>query len=445
MSTNLKNFKSTADYKKYRATDGWGYPAINVVTNETESQIHYNNELRMRWYDADVAKTPTFTGDVSIAKFKAWVDLASLPCEIKKDGTNFGYIKRSSGSTVADFTLRSDSTASHYNTGDKASYLQMTEIQNVNVGLFQNTQEGWKEVRFNFDSGCPRGFHKWFAHPYWNSTLTNSVTGNTGVWTKLVGRYDSTPVTTCSDTASGINIMYGDSQGAIDIPNSTYAKGNWSANYILASTKATNSNLLTETYWEYLVLVYIFSAYFKTFNHQSIYTGLNSGANTGNSGQWTNGQTDTLLTHYGQLGTDMGYRFLHVENAIHGKQLLWGSGFMGDGTAGKYYMSFDDVKSNINAQMDTSTNADIIGTYNTALSSSWITNMDIYGIPVTVGSSSSTGFYDGAWSSNSSKYYISALGGSSSHSLYAGGFSRLITTTPDYAFNNIRGRATLIR
>jgi hypothetical protein len=95
--------------------------------------------------------------------------------------------------------------------------------------------------------------------------------------------------------------------------------------------------------------------------------------------------------------------------------------------------------------MDTSYNADIIGTYNTSLNSSWITNVDIYGIPVTVGSSSSTGFYDGAWSINSSKYYISALGGWSNSDLYAGGFSRLISTTPDYSSNNIRGKATLIR
>lgn len=438
MGNYLKKFSSYADYLAYRATDGWYYPAVNMVSDEVEKQIHYNNEIRMRWYDADTAKVPSFSGDVSIDQFKAWVDAASLPCEIKKDKTDFAYLKRGTGTAISDWTLRNDGNASHYNTDDKASYLQMTEIQNINVGLFQDSAAGWKEVRFNFDSGCPKGFHKWFAHPYWNSSLTNPITKQAGVWTKLIGRYDTTPVTTATDTASGINIMYGGNQGSTWDTDSM----NWGASRLYPAIKATNSDLLEETYWEHLVLSYIFSAYFKTFNHQSIYGGLQDSYST-NSTTWTNGQTDSLMTHYGQLGSNMGYRFMHIENAIHGKQWIWGAGWLGDGTTGKYWMTYDDIKANAALNLDKS-NADIIGTYANSWSGSWITNIDLWGVPTSVGSSSSTGFYDGCWSSPYATR-CAYLGGTSSDGSLDGGFARSFYADTGYVGWGWRGRSTMNR
>ena len=438
MSNNIRKFDSTAQYQKYRNTDGWAYPAVNVVSNGIETQTHYNNELRMRWSTTDATIVPTFSGDISLADFKTWVDNASYPCEIKKDGTDFAYIKRSTGSTVADWTLRSDNNASHYNTSDKADYLQMTEIENVNVGLFENTAEHWQEVRFNFDKGCPEGFHKWFAHPYWNASR--------GKYTKLIGRYDSTPHTNTTTTADGIDVMYGGSQGAWVSDGSTYDNGIWSANTLLAATKATNANLLEETYWEHVVLTYIFCAYKGTFNTQSIYAGLQKDYNLGYAGQWLNGQTDSQMRHDAGVAiantVNTAYRFMHIENAIHGKQWIWGAGWSGNN--GKYYMTYDDIKANASTSL-TESNADVVGTYPTTLSGQYFGNADLWGVPTnTSGGSSSTRYCDAAWSAAGTGR-VAYLGGTSYAESAVGGFARNFNLDAVFSSWAWRGRSTMNR
>lgn len=447
MSNNIRKFDSTAQYQKYRNTDGWAYPAVNVVSNGIETQTHYNNELRMRWSTTDTTIVPTFSGDISLADFKTWVDNASYPCEIKKDGTDFAYIKRSTGSSVADWTLRSDNSASHYNTDDKTNYLQMTEIENVNVGLFENTAEHWQEVRFNFDKGCPEGFHKWFAHPYWNASR--------GKYTKLIGRYNSTPAgTNTSDTAAGINCAFGLSQGGTKYDN--YTLGNWTANLLLAATKATNANLLEETYWEHVVLSYIFSAYYGTFNHQSIFYGHATDYNTAENpktptgagaGAGLNGHTDSLLVPHGTKvsnpsTTNGGYRFMHIENAIHGQQWIWGAGWGGNN--GKYYMTYDDIKANASATFIAS-NADVVGTYPTTLDNSYFGNADLWGVPTnTSGGSSSTRYCDAAWS-NTGSDRVAYLGGRSVLGSSVGGFARAFDAVAGASAWDWRGRSTMNR
>lgn len=444
MSRNLRKFDSVEAYENYRSTDGWVYPAVNVIENEVETQVHYNNELRMRWYDADTAKTPTFSGDISHDQFKAWVDAASHPCEIKKDLTGFNYLKMS-GNNVADFTLLSTGAASHYNTDDKNDYFQMTEVHNVNVGLFQNSTEGWKEVRFNFDKGCPTGFHKWFAHPYWNATLKDPITGKNGVWTKLLGRYDVTPTLVEGTTAgTTVDIAYGCSQGGHNV-------NNWSANLILQKLKATHSTaLLSMTYWEHLVLTYIFSAYYKTFDHQSIFNGLLTDY-TNNSGGWTNGQTDTILTPHGGLtklaNGNQAYKFMHMENSHYGKQWIWGAGFVGDANVSpsKWYMTFDDIVANKTATM-ARTDADVVTTSSIAAEQGqYINKIDLWGVPQSAsGGSSSTGFYDGLWvSANSSR--VAWLGGASYYGAFGGGFARDFDTDAAYSFWIGRCRASIVR
>jgi len=445
MSNYIKKFDSTTQYQKYRDTDGWEYPAINIVSNGIETQTHYNNELRMRWSTTDSTIVPTFSGEVSLSDFKTWVDNASYPCEIKKDGTDFAYIKRSTGSNVADWTLRDDDSNSHYNTSDKTDYLQMTEIENINVGLFENTAEGWQEVRFNFDKGCPEGFHKWFAHPYWNEER--------GCYTKLIGRYNSTPAgTSTSDTAAGINCAFGLSLGGTKYDN--YTLGFWSADTLFYATQATN--LLEETYWEHVVLSYIFSAYYGTFDHQSIFRGHATDFNTAETpsnptgsgaGAGLNGHTDSLLTPHGTKvskpsTTNGGYRFMHIENAIHGQQWIWGAGWTGND--GKYYMTYDDITANASTTL-TESDADVVGTYPKTSSGNYFGNADLWCVPTnTSGGSSSTRYCDSVLS-RTGDGHVAYLGGDALSANGCGGFSRDFRNDAAHSYRYRRGRPTMNR
>lgn len=454
---NIRKFNSTEDYTNFRKTDGWDYPNVSFVEGPIESQVHYNNEFIMRWNDNDVIKTPSFYGDVSLDTFKNWVDGASKPCEIKKDGTDFAYLKMD-GNNVADFTKRDDNSASHYSTNDKEDYMQMTEIKNINVGLFQDSAAGTKEVRFNFDEGCPAGFHKWFP---------NSTTG-----TKLWGRYNVTSVGNVTDTAtSGISVGYGLRQGTDGAYDASSAKGNWSANYIRKGIDYLNSNLdstasgyqyMEMTYWEHLVLTYIFSAYFGTFNSQSVYWGLSSNytgaGSTGGANQWLNGNTDTILTHYGSLaasGTEAtanaGYKFMHMENPLHGNQWIWAAGFRGELT--KYYMTFDDIKANTFASTSSAdmiiANADVTGTI-PSMSSSYISKIDVYGVPTAAGDdatiqASDRGFFDCGWSNVTVGSRVAYLGGDSYYGAGCGAFARGFFSVASGQNWGWRGRVTMNR
>lgn len=434
MSDFIKKFGSVEEFNSYRSKDGWGYPSVNYIKNGEESSVHYNNELIMQWNENDTAKAPSFYGDVSHDDFKAWVDSAAKVCEIKKDGSNFAYLKMS-GNNVADYTLRADGSASHYNTADKADYLQMTEIKNVNVGLFKDSVKGTKQVRFNFDAGCPKGFYKWFP---------NSTSG-----TKLFGRYDVAPITSTSAAGTeGINCCYGESQGAWTENN--YAKGNWSSNTLLAGIKATNANLLEETYWEHLVMSYLFCAYYKTFDTQSVATGLQSGYNNGYAGQWTAGGTDSILTPHGKNavvnGNNEAYKFMHLENPLHGKQWIWGAGWVGKSVEGKgeYWLTLDDIVANKTATLSKN-DAQFYGTYlaGSTIYNKFISKIDLFGVPTEANASSSTGFYDGFWAQNLYDSRVAYLGGYSNGGLVDGAFARDFFYDAPSASWNRRGRITM--
>jgi hypothetical protein len=436
MSDFIKKFGSVEEFNSYRSKDGWGYPSVNYIKNGEESSVHYNNELIMQWNENDTAKAPSFYGDVSHDDFKAWVDSAAKVCEIKKDGSDFAYLKMS-GNSVADYTLRADGSASHYNTADKADYLQMTEIKNVNVGLFKDSVKGTKQVRFNFDAGCPKGFYKWFP---------NSTSG-----TKLFGRYDVAPITSTSAAGTeGINCCYGESQGAWTENN--YEKGNWSSNTLLAGIKATNANLLEETYWEHLVMSYLFCAYYKTFDTQSVATGLQSGynKNPGYAGQWTAGGTDGILTPHGKNpvvnDNNEAYKFMHLENPLHGKQWIWGAGWVGKSAEGKgeYWLTLDDIVANKTATLSKD-DAQFYGTYlaGSTISGKYISKIDLFGVPTEANASSSTGFYDGFWAYNLYDSRVAYLGGGSYDGLFVGAFARGFDDVAPSAHWNRRGRITM--
>ena len=444
MNSNIKKFDSKEAFDAYRATDGWAYPSVNYITNNEESSIHYNNEFIMEWEDSDTVKTPAFYGDISYDWFKNWVDTCAKPCEIKKDGTDFAYIKRvsDSSSEVDDWTLRHGSSAgsSHYSASGTSEYLQMVELQNVNVGLFKNTKKGTKQVRFNFDKGCPAGFHKWFP---------NSTNG-----TKLFGRYDITPTTSTTDAGtSGIECCVGGTQGTLNTTTNVHEKGNWTAQRMYAGINYLNSQLdsslqgkyqfMEETYWEHLVMSYIFCAYFKTFNSQSIYGGWKSDYGT-HAGNLLSGETDGRKLHYSEYPNtaNSAYKFLHLENPLHGKQWIWGAGWRGEGT--KYYMTFDDKVANEAQDLNIS-HADITGTI-PSMSSTWIFDIDLYGVPSNiVGGSSSQGFFDAGWSNTTANSRIAYLGGSSNNGDYDGVFARSFNLVASDGYWSLRGRLTMNR
>lgn len=453
MSKNIRKFTSQADYDAYKAEDGWDYPSVSFVETSIDSQVHYNNEFIMRWYDNAVIKTPSFYGEVSHDDFKKWVDHASYACEIPRNSTSASdvvfYPTTTGTNTVTDW----DSL--HRTDG---SYLQMALIENINVGCFQDTSKGIKEIRFNFDKGCPDGFHKWFSHGTDAFTATDGVIDesthkyfkNTS---KLFGRYDVAPITSttqASTGAEGINMCANSSQGtgqnwSTYTLEGGYTKGNWNSNALLAGIKATNANLLELTYWEHYVMTMIFCAYYGTFNVQDIYNGMtNNYSAGGQAGDFINGTTEsTLFTHYGEVSTNSGsntaYRFMHLENPLHGKQWIWGAGWKGSN--GTYYMTFDDKKANEAATMVNS-KADVTGTYATNWSQSYISKIDVFGVPTAVEGSSSSGFFDAAWSATGTDR-VAYLGGNSGSGDVCGGFARSFGDAASYTYWSRRGRVTM--
>jgi hypothetical protein len=454
MSKNIRKFTSQAAYDAYKAEDGWDYPSVSFVETSIDSQVHYNNEFIMRWNTADTSKTPSFYGEISHDEFKDWVEHAAWACEIPRNSTSAEDV--AFYPTVGTTNTVSSWTDSNFHQNDTA-YLQMAAIENINVGCFQDTSRGIKEIRFNFDKGCPDGFHKWFKYGTTAFTATDGVIDianhkyfkNTS---KLFGRFDVAPITSttqASTGAEGIDVRAGSSQGTKgNMSDYTleggYSKGNWNSNALLAGIKATNANLLELTYWEYYVMSMIFCAYYKTFDVQSKHVGMISGYDHGQAGDFTNGTTeDTLFTAQGEVSTgystNTAYRFMHLENPLHGKQWIWGAGWKGNN--GTYYMTFDDKKANLAATMNNS-NSDVSGTYLTNMSSSYISDIDVYGVPTEVAGSSTTGFYDAAWSSTGSDR-VAYLGGLSYLGDGCGGFARRFDLAASDPFWARRGRVTM--
>lgn len=435
MSKNIRKFTSQADYDAYKANDGWDYPSVSFVETDIDSQVHYNNEFIMRWSTEDKTKIPSFYGEVSHETFVNWVDSASKPCEVNK-----------STGEVTDYTMDGNNVSdwSQLHRTD-SGYLQMTRIKNINVGCFQDTSKKIKEIRFNFDAGCPDGFHKWFP---------NTAEGSNN--TKLWGRYDVIPEGT-TESNTGIRVCAGENEHMGTPTDSVWAKGNWSADRLHAAySNDSVSGLLEMTYWEHYVLTMIFSAYYKTFNHQSKWWGLSSGW-PANAGTWANGQTeDTLNTPHGTLATSSpestaaGMRFMHMENPLYGKQWIWGAGWYGTGS-GRYYMTFDDIYANTNYQTypgGTMPSHVVTGTYPTT--SNYISNIDVYGVPSPVNETwgdsawagSSLGFYDYAYLDTGGSR-VAYLGGLSIIGAACGGFARVFNDAASDPTWARRGRVTM--
>ena len=357
--------------------------AKEEVAKSTES-------FGLRWSLDDTVKAPEYVGNTTLVdKFKNWVDTSPLPCEIKKDGTDFAYLTNTAGvASSTNWATRKDGSASHYQTSDKADYLQMCELFNINISPSINQLDRTMTVWFNTDTTCPAGFYRWFKNK-----------------SKLIARYDST----FNADATTIDACYGTSQPT----------GNWSFDLAHTRTKATNTNLMNITAWEIICLSWIQAAYYKSFDMQTaLASGLSSGSESVARG-YINGSTDTLTTPHGKISSGA-FRFMYLENAFWGKQWMMGFGWRGQ--AGKGYLTFDDVKANKAATMALE-DADVTMTYLTNTSGTYCKNVDFFTMPIEAGGSSTSGFYDGNWS-NTYTERVFYVGGTSYSGSICGAFAR---------------------
>ena len=376
--------------------------AKEEVAKSTES-------FGLRWSLDDTVKAPEYVGNTTLVdKFKNWVDTSPLPCEIKKDGTDFAYLTNTAGvASSTNWATRKDGSASHYQTSDKADYLQMCELFNINISPSINQLDRTMTVWFNTDTTCPAGFYRWFKNK-----------------SKLIARYDST----FNADGTTIDACYGTSQPS----------GKWSFNTAFTMYKATNANLLCLTAWEIICLSWIQAAYYKSFDMQTALAGgLQSGSESAARG-YVNGSTDVLTTPHGKIDSGA-FRFMYLENAFWGKQWMMGFGWRGQ--AALFALTFDDAKANKAALMVLE-DADVTMTYLTNTGGTYCKNVDFFTMPIEAGGSSTTGFYDGNWSSTSNDRVFYA-GGSSDNGSYCGAFARHLGNAASSSSWNLRARCAM--
>lgn len=375
-----------------------------------------NNYTGIRWNIADDVKEIEYIGNPSLrTKLMNWIDTSAKPCEVKKDGTDFAYLTNTAGIVSSTNWVRRVSGAlSHYASTDKADYLQMVELENINIAEVIDEEAGTHAILFNFDKLTPAGFHPWFAES-----------------TKLMSRYDIT-FHNENDQETTIDCCKGNAQPT----------GTFSFNNIQSLVAATGSKILKWTAWEIAVLAWLQAFRFGTFDlpNSERGRGLQDGGETAARG-WVNGTTDSLTTPHG--GVDQngngGYRFMYMENPIDGKQWLMGFGWRG--MNGRGYYTRDDLKANAQALIPIE-DADDDHTYLTDLSGSYAREVNLLGIAKDKNGSSTTGFYDGNWS-NTSDDRIFYAGGPASNGVICGAFARDVASGVTYAYWDRRGRCAM--
>lgn len=381
------------------------------VTNELQTlQLA---SFGIRWSMDDTVKTIEIVGNTALyEKFKAWVETSGKPCEIKKDFTDFAYLKNTAGvASNENWQKRDDDTNSHYATADKNDYLQLVELQNINIAPFVNLLDRTMTVYFNLDKECPNGFYRWFKNA-----------------NKCMGRYDLT----FNADGSTLDCAAGNSQPT----------GTFSANEIHSMTVATNANLLNWTAWEIIVFGWLQVAYYKSFDVATKRGGqMNSGSESA-ARNWVAGTTDTLTEACGAVGG--GHRFMYCENAIDGKQWLWGAGWKFTAN-GKAKMTMDDVKANA-AVTVSDANAEIEIDFLQVEADGWQypKNIGFFGMAEELGGSSSSGITDGQYlhTGGGTVFYA---GGASGTGATCGVFARYAADSAGNAAWYRRGRCALNR
>ena len=385
--------------------------SINANTANINYLLSLNTCTGIKWSRSAITKQITYVGgDTLKTNMMNWIDNSAKPCEVKKDMTGFNYLLNTAGvASSTNWTKLSDgSTSSHYNSSDKADYLQMVELQNVNVRFIENVDADESMVLFNFDTICPVGFHRWFPEP-----------------TKLFARYDSTKN---GSDSSRLDVMLG----------AKWTDEN-SVSVMHSMNTATNANILEWTGWEIAVLGWLMAYKYGTFDLQSaLGVGLAYGSKEA-AEAFTNGLTDSLTIAHGKVATgsnnNEAIRFMYIENP-YGLRWIWGAGVRGEKTAG--YFTYDDLKANKAALMAL-TDADETFTISST-SSTYAKNVNALGVLTELGGSSSSGFYDGNWSNITVGERILYCGGSSYHGSLGGPFARGLTDDVTTSAWNLRSR-----
>lgn len=422
-ATTLSGYGITDAYTK-TAADSAISNAVNTEKNraqeaekDMQEQIAWllamNKCAGIRWKLGDSVKVIEYVGDSALKEtIMNWIDNSPKPCEVKKDGTDFAYLTNTAGvASSTNWETRADGSDSKYKTNDEG-YLQMVELQNINMRFVTDETAGTAMVLFNLDEDCPGGFHRWFLEP-----------------TKLFARYDST-----NNATAGFDVCRGKSQAYV-----------LSVDAIHTRNKATGNGVLELTMWEYAVYTWLMAFKYGSFNTQLVLgAGVQSGSQAG-AEAFVNGYTDSLTTPHGKVaytgGNSSGneaIRFMYIENP-YGLRWLWCSGARQDKTLGLW--TRDDLKANaanIVAKDDCEESYTI-----PALSSAYAKNVNILGICSETGGSATSGFFDGNWSNISAQNFLTYVGGDSGNGVLAGGFARHLNTAVSYSTWTQRGRCAL--
>jgi len=381
-----------------------------------EMQVLQVASFGIRWSLDDTVKQIEIVGNTTLYnKFKQWCDNSPKPCEIKKDMTDFAYLLNTAGvASNENWTKRADGSASHYASADKLDYLQLVELENINISGFVNALDRTMTVYFNLDDQCPNGFYRWFKNAK-----------------KCMSRYDLTFNADRStlDCAAG----------------TTQPSGNFSANIIHSMTVATNANLLNWTAWEIIVLGWLQIAYYQTFDVPSSERGrgIESGSESA-ARNYVNGSTDTLTTPHGGV-SNKGYRFMYMENCTDGKQWLWGAGWKFKAN-GKAVMTMDDAKANA-AVLIADDDAEITVEFVKVDAAGWEypKNVSLFSMATELGGSTSSGVYDGQYLTPSCANNVFYAGGTSHDGLYVGVLARDAGGSASHADWGRRGRCAVNR
>lgn len=363
----------------------------------------------------------------------------------------------------------------------------MVKIQNLWVGFAQSGEagNGVYQVWFSTSSTCPTGMSSWFM----NAQKITQVDPSTGVTIpdtnkevvstvgyKLFNRYQTE---TRGSVAGSTEYLVDEIPNTISTTTSevescaglTHKLGNWSAYRLYNANKATH--LYEITYWEYIIMCYVFAAYFGTFNIESQYGGITSGSDTAARNHVNGSVTINASTGMSAKNTAVSaYAFMWIENALHGKQYIWTAGCSNrqgiidgymdasygalDSSSGaswkkmKSYVTFSANKAN--SYVHSSTIYDKTFNFTGLVANSgWngtVTSIDLFAFPQRYGaggvrvSAASSGFYDEVYT-NTTDNTVMYVGGYSNTGSSAGLFCRFFHVTASPAAWSLRGFATL--
>lgn len=373
----------------------------------------------IEWSLDDTVKTINYVGDVELVEyFKKWVDESPRPCEISKDLTDFAHLTNTPGvASNVNWQTREDGTPSHYDTSDKADYLQMVEMQNINIMFKTDNVLKKMSVWFNFDKECPSGYHRWFK----------------GI-TKLFCRYNPTKNGDGYDIAKGLSLG---------------SDWSMSAELHLSRCKNTGNGIYSETFWEILVLDWIQVAYYKTFDIHSTSRGgaLLYKNSLDYAFTYINGTQDVLTSPHGSVdGNFSGYRFMYRENCSDGVVYIFGIGTLSK--SGYAYIMYDEDKAQESALIDISKANAKIKLESIIQWEGFIypKNIDYFGIPLDNEGSSSSGVLSSSfWRINDDSSVIVIGGDVTTSTEKCGIFTKAMHVAYNFVQTNRRGFCTIKR